>query len=189
MKILVRGSSIAAGFGVKRSYVDRLISDPDFSGWQIINSSSIKDNSFDCVWGFQKEIEPYSPDILVLHFGIDDAYFPVYRSEFKENLVQTVRLSRKLFDPVIILMTSHPFEDQYEMQMINIYYRTIREVAVDLSCELVPVHTYISGYLLENNLSLYHFLLDDNRYPNEKGHDLYLEALKNKLLRLSKNFL
>ena len=175
MKMLIRGGSIAAGFGVNRSYVD--IIRERLNGIEIINRSRVKDNSFQGVWTFYDDIDPYEPDILALHFGIDDAYAPVYRSEFKENLVQIVRLARKRFNPEIILLTSHPFENQYEMEMIYIYYRTIREIALDLSCELIPVHVFWAGALEEKGLTIDDFVLEDCRYPNAGGHALYAEAI------------
>lgn len=179
MKLLIRGGSIAAGFGVDRSYVD--IVRESLSDIEIINRSRVKDNSFQGVWTFYDDIDPYNPDILALHFGIDDAYTPVYRSEFKENLVQIVRLARKRFNPEIILLTSHPFENQYEMEMIYIYYRTIREIAIDLACELVPVHVFWAGTIEKKRLTIADCVQEDCRYPNERGHELYAEAIIPKL--------
>jgi lysophospholipase L1-like esterase len=175
IKLLVRGGSISAGYGVKKSYVD--IIKIHYPNLEIINRSRIKDNSFQGVWSFNDDIEEYAPDILLLHFGIDDAYQPVYRSEFKENLVQIVRLVRKRFNPEIILLTSHPFENQYEMEMIYMYYRVIREVALDLSCYLVPVHSYWAGEIQEKGLLAQDYLQEDCRYPNEAGHELYVKAV------------
>jgi hypothetical protein len=180
MRLLIRGGSISAGYGVTRSYVDSIAD--RFNRIEVINRSRIKDNSFQGVWTFNDDIDMFKPDILILHFGIDDAYNPVYRSEFKENLVQIVRLARKRFDPEIILLTSHPFENQYEMEMIYIYYRVIREVAIDLVCELVPIHVFWAGALEERGLMASDLLQYDCRYPTERGHELYAEALINKLL-------
>jgi lysophospholipase L1-like esterase len=177
--ILIRGGSIPAGYGVCRSYVDILC---DILGnADIINRSRIKETSFQAVRTFYEDIDAYKPDILLLHFGIDDAYQPVYRSEFKENLVQIVRLARKRFNPEIILLTSHHFENPYDMEMIYIYYRVIREVAVDLACDMVPVHVYWSGMLEERGVPLSDYLQADCRYPNEQGHELYAETVLNKL--------
>ncbi|HOO70590.1 MAG TPA: SGNH/GDSL hydrolase family protein [Spirochaetota bacterium] len=186
MNILFRGGSIAAGKGVDRSYVDILQGDDALSGHVLTNISRPGETSFNCVWSFHEDIGPYRPDVLVLHFGIDDAYFPVYRSEFKENLVQTVRLARSLFDPHIMIMTSHPFDDPYDMDAVNIYYRTIREVAVDLECELVAVHTWWQGYLMEKGLRTADFVLPDTRLPNEKGHELFAACLSGRLARFQK---
>ena len=179
IKLLVRGGSISAGYGVKNSYVDIIAQ--CYPQIEIINNSRIKDNSFQGIWTFYDDIDAYSPDILMIHFGIDDAYQPVYRSEFKENLVQIVRLARKRFNPEIILLTSHPFVNQYEMDMIYIYYRVIREVAIDLSCILIPVHSFWAGEIEEKGLHIQHFIQMDCRYPNEEGHKLYAKAIFPKL--------
>ena len=178
-KILIRGGSIPAGYGVNRSYVD--IIQEKVHGVEIINRSRVRDNSFQGVWTFYDDIDIFKPDIFMLHFGIDDAYQPVYRSEFKENLVQIVRLARKRFNPEIILLTSHPFENPYDMEMIYIYYRVIREVAVDLQCDMIPVHVYWMGFIEEQGKDISEYLLEDCRYPNERGHELYADAVKNKL--------
>ena len=181
MKIVIRGGSIAAGKGVTRNYAD-IISDVFHNRkCDVFNRARYGETSFDCVETFNQDIEPLKPGILIIHYGIDDAYFPVYRSEFKENLVQTVRLARKTGDPVLMLMTSHPFKNYHDMDMIHIYYRTVREVAVDLGCELVPVHTWWQGYIMERNMSTSQLVQDDVRLPNQKGHEVYAEVLIERL--------
>lgn len=187
MIVLFRGSSISAGYGVNTSYVKMIQENWQNSNYIIINSSNYKETSFDGIWDFDEKIAAYRPDILVLHFAIDDAYFPVYRSEFKENLVQIVRLAKEQFNSKILLLTSHPFENPYEMDMINIYYRSIREVAMDIDCFLLPVHFFWLNYLYANNFNIQDFLLDDTRYPNEKGHEIYYSAVMNKLLTIVNN--
>ncbi len=178
-KILIRGGSIPAGYGVEKSYVD--IIRRKACDVEIINRSRVKDNSFQGVWTFTEDIDIYKPDMVVLHFGIDDAYQPVYRSEFKENLVQIIRLARKSFNPEIILLTSHPFENPYDMEMIYIYYRVIREVAVDLLCDMVSVHVFWMGIIEELGNSISDYVLKDCRYPNERGHELYADVVWHKL--------
>ena len=186
IKLLIRGGSISAGKGVEKSYADLLKNFSALKNWEIINRSRERDNTFDGIWSFQTDIAPFSPDVFIIHFGVDDAYFPVYRSEFKENLVQMVRLSRELFNPHIILLTSQPFENQYDSEVMDIYYRTIREVAVDLDCEMIPMHTYFWGYLEVSNLNLRDLVQEDCRYPNNKGHEIFAEAIALRLERFSK---
>ncbi|HOO46450.1 MAG TPA: SGNH/GDSL hydrolase family protein [Deltaproteobacteria bacterium] len=184
MKLLIRGGGISAGSGVEISYVDILEGFCRSSDIELINRSRPQDTSFDGIWSFREDIDPFSPDILMIHFGIDDAFFPVYRSEFKENLVRMVRLARERFDPVIMLPTSHTFDNPYDMDAVNIYYRTIREVSIDLECEMVPVHTFWAGYLIDTGLSNREFVLSDERYPNEKGHAVIAQALHIALERI-----
>jgi hypothetical protein len=176
-RLLVRGGSIAAGVGVSRGYADVLRARYEPRGVEIINRSRPKETSFEGIETFSADIEPCSPDILILHFGIDDAFSAVYRSEFKENLVRIIRRARVGFRPEILLLTSHILDDPNEMAAVNIYYRTIREVAADLDCRMIPVHTAWAGYLLDQGLPNAALLQDDVRLPNERGHELYASIL------------
>ncbi|MRR14530.1 SGNH/GDSL hydrolase family protein, partial [archaeon] len=149
--------------------------------YELINRSRFQENSFDGIWTFSEDIEPFEPVILIIHFGVDDAFFPVYRSEYKENLVRMVKRSRDMFSPAIFILTSHTFDDRYDMEAVNIFYRAAREVAVDLECSLVPVHTYWAGYLNNNGLTNKDLVLSDTRYPNEHGHRVIAEAVRLRL--------
>ncbi len=175
--IVFRGGSIPSGKGVLRSYVEVVRDRITARNVVIHNRSRAGDSSFEGVNSFNDDIAQFKPDMLFLHFGIDDIYRPVYRSEFKENLVQLVRLSRKLFDPDIFLLTSHPFEDRFEMDSALIYYRAIREVALDLSCTLVPVHLLWLGYLQDSQRKISEYLQTDIRLPNEAGHFIYADII------------
>ncbi|MBA4396922.1 MAG: hypothetical protein C0394_06015 [Syntrophus sp. (in: bacteria)] len=176
-KILIRGGSIAAGCGVKTNYVDILSRRYLQHNVEIINRSRKGETSFDGVDSFYEDIDPIRPDILMLHFGIDDAYGAVYRSEFKENLVRIVRLAEERFAPVVFLLTSQPLDDPHEMEAAHIYYRAIREVAVDLGCRMIPVHTHWAGYLIESGIQHSELVQDDVRLPNERGHLLLADMV------------
>lgn len=182
MKLLIRGGSISAGKGVLISYADLLKSHLAARGIEVINVSREGDTSFEGVWTYHDDIDPIKPDLLLLHFGIDDIYRPVYRSEFKENLVQLVRICRNRFNPQIFLSTSLPFDSDYEMQSALIYYRTIREVAYDLRCFLIPVHFLIAEQLDDNRLKLSDIVQNDDRYPNETGHRILFEIISKRIL-------
>lgn len=176
-RILFRGGSIAAGCGVETGYVDRLRHRYGRPEVEIINRSKSGETSFDGVASFYEDIDPFRPDILLLHFGIDDAYGAVYRSEFKENLVRMTRLATERFRPVVFLLTSQTFDDPHEMDAVAIYYRTIREVAVDLGCRVIPVHTYWAGYLAASGFRQADLLQADARLPNDRGHTLLADIV------------
>lgn len=186
MRVLVRGGSIASGYSVRRNYVD-LLRDR-LPGVELINHSRCKDTSFQGVWTFDEDIDACSHDVLLVHFGIDDAYHPVYRSEFKENLVTIVRKTRKSHNSRILLLTSHPFENPHDMNDVNIYYRVIREVATDLECGMIPVHLYWIGAVETRGKGISEFLQTDPRYPNEQGHELYAEAIESGLGNILESF-
>jgi len=176
MKLLIRGGSIAAGHGVKKCYADILKESLLKKGIEVINRSRYKETSFDGIGTFNEDID-FAPDILLINFGVDDAFGYVYRSEFQENIVQMIRLARLRFNPVILLATSHTFDNPDDMDAVNIFYRSLRVAASDLQCELIPVHNYWAGYLEEQNLSSKDLVLSDSRYPNERGHQVIAEAI------------
>lgn len=184
MLLLIRGGSIAAGIGAKCSYVDILRQHFASRDIKIINRSRARETSFQGVWSYDEDIAPYKPDIFLLHFGMDDAFHPVYRSEMKENLVRIIRRVREQCDAHIALATSHTFANIYDTDAVNIYYRTIREVCMDLHCELIAVHTYWAGHLWEHGISHAELLQSDDRLPNEDGHKLYAQAILPHIERL-----
>ena len=96
MKLLIRGGSIAAGHGVIRSYVDILTESLPTIGVNLINRSRYQETSFDGIGTFTEDIDFFRPDILLIHFGVDDAFGYVYRSEFQENIIQMIRLAHLL---------------------------------------------------------------------------------------------
>jgi len=182
MRILIRGGSIASGYAVSKGYANILAEKLAPSGMEIINRSRYRETSFEGVWTFDEDIEPFKPDILLLNFGIDDAFHPVYRSEFQENHVQIIRRARRLFSPRIILATSHTFDDPCDMDAVNIYYRSLQIVAKDLSCELIPVHSFWAGYISKNGLKSSELSLVDTRYPSQTGHKIFADIIYSYLL-------
>jgi lysophospholipase L1-like esterase len=189
MRILIRGGSIAAGYGVGRGYADSLREYCASKGIALINQSCFKENSFDGIRSFDEDVDPFKPEILVVHFGVDDAFECVYRSEFKENLVTIVKRARSRFNPLIVMPTSQPFENPYDMQAVYNYYRIIREVCKDLNCEVVSVHTYWASWLEENRVTHSDLVHDDVRYPNERGHEVFAHAIIQRLEKIIPSYL
>jgi len=183
MKLLIRGGSIPAGHGVSRSYADILRDGLAHRGVTVFNCSRFGETSFDGIRTFREEVLPLRPEILILHFGMDDAFSAVYRSEFKENLVNMVRIAREAFAPDIWLPTAHILDDPWDREAVEIFYRVIREVSVDLSCRLIPLHTIWAGVLQETGLRNADLLQADCRYPNDKGHEIIAEVILRDVLK------
>ena len=183
MVVLVRGGSTGAGIVVNKSYVDLLASYCLPFGIDVINRSNVSDTSFEGLGTFSNDISPFRPDVLIVNFGLDDLFRPVYRSEFKENLVQIVRRSRAEFSPFIILTTFHPLGDPIMEGSDFVLFRTIREVSFDLSCHYVPVHLFWSAYIEEHKCMPQELLVSGSYLPCELGHLVYCECMKNSLSR------
>jgi hypothetical protein len=183
MKLLIRGGSIAAGYGVTKGYADILKERLAAKGSEVINRSRYRETSFDGIETFEEDIASIVPDILLLHFGVDDAFGYVYRSEFQENIVQVIRRARALFNPLIFLATAHTFDNPHDMAAVDIFYRSLRIVAVDLNCKSISLDRYWAGYLANNCLISADLVLSDCRYPNEKGHEVFAQAIMKALYR------
>jgi len=175
--MLIRGGSIPAGCGVRRGYADILKGWCRSKGIELINRSRTSENSFDGVRSFDEDIAPFRPRLLIIHFGIDDAFGCVYKSEFKENLVRMVRSARACCDPVVIMPTSQSFESSYYMQPAYFYYQIIRDVCIDLGCEMVPVHSFWNRIIQEEGLAHADLVQKNVLNPNQRGHAIFAEAL------------
>jgi lysophospholipase L1-like esterase len=184
MKLLIRGGSIAAGHGVIRSYSDILTQSLLERGIAVVNRSKYQETTFDGIATFKEDIDIYKPDILLIQFGVDDAFQCVYRSEFQENVVQIIRRARARFNPRIVLATCHTFDNPKDMDAVSIFYRSLAITASDLGCELIPVHRYWVSYLEEHHLCNKDLVQTDSRYPNERGHEVIAEAMTNWLSKI-----
>jgi hypothetical protein len=182
MVLLIRGGGIAAGVHATTSYATLLSDLLRLHGIDVINRSRDRDTTFQACWSFEEDIAPYQPNFVLFHFCIDDIYRPVYRSEFKENLVQLVRLCRVRYNATMFLATAHPFSNDFEMLSALIYYRTIREVAIDLNCHYIPIHYLIADELAEHSLVMKDIVHTDERYINDIGHRLFFNIISRKVL-------
>ncbi len=59
----------------------------------------------------------------------------------------------------------------------HIFYRSLRIVAGDLNCVFIPVDAYWAGYLEDHRLRSADLVGADERYPNERGHQVIAEAM------------
>jgi len=166
-------------------FADLVATDQSFSGHNIYTIAGYGHTTFDLIWDFDEEIGSLCPDILILQFGVDDMFRPVYRSEFKENLVQTIRRARVRFSPEIILCTTHLFRTRYENDASEIYNRTTREVAADLECHYIPIHLLWMNHIYEKGVDVDDLLETDSRYPSQAGHNITAAAVMKKIIGTS----
>lgn len=88
MKLLIRGGAIARGKHVAANYSHILSNNQLLNKLEINNISREDDNSFDAVWTFDTDIAPHKPDILLVHYGMNDAYFPARLHSKRLTLAQ-----------------------------------------------------------------------------------------------------
>ena len=69
------------------------------------------------------------------------------------------------------------------MAAVDIFYRSLRIVAVDLNCKSISLDRYWAGYLAKNGLTSADLVLSDPRYPNEEGHEVFARAITKAVYR------
>ena len=184
MDILFRGGSPLAERAHVQTFAGLVASDPAFIGHNVYTVAGYGHTTFDLIWDFDEEIQPVEPGLLVLQFGVDDMYRPVYRSEFKENLVQAIRRARLRFNPTILLCTTHLLRTAYENDAAGIYNRTTREVATDLGCHYVSLHLVWMNHLHQKGITVDDLLEDDSRFPSQAGHMVTADTIKTRIQQL-----
>jgi lysophospholipase L1-like esterase len=80
--------------------------------------------------------------------------------------------------------TSQSFESSYYMQPAYFYYQIIRDVCLDLGCEMVPVHSFWNRLVQEGNWRHADLVQQSVLHPNERGHGIFAEALIKRLERM-----
>jgi len=182
MNILFRGGSPLSFSEGIRTYPRIIAEDTCCQHHNIHTVTHRGDTTFELIWDFDEEIALLRPNILILQFGVDDMFRPVYRSEFKENMVQAIRRARLQFAPTIILCTTHLFKTRYENDAAEIYNRTTREVATDLDCLYIPLHLVWMNHIHEKGVDVQDLLETDSRFPSQSGHNLTADAVMKKII-------
>jgi hypothetical protein len=67
------------------------------------------------------------------------------------------------------------------MQPAYFYYQIIRDVCIDMGCEMVPVHSCWDRHIREQGLMHKDLLQKNVLHPNERGHAIFAEVMINRL--------
>lgn len=133
--------------------------------------------------------------VFIFAFGANDSVFMPGKNEFRvpkerfiSNLQGVIDEARKVSDKIILLNITPCDEkicaDRYEgkdklrsNRNVEEYNNHIKDIAKDSGAELVDAcSAYLTGDYREK-------LSEDGLHPNEKGHELIFEKVKNVLLK------
>ncbi|GGK33989.1 hypothetical protein GCM10007962_30550 [Yeosuana aromativorans] len=199
--IVVFGNSTTAWrpLAVKKVYGLRLEEKLQQAGFQcnVINSGvggshtgTIEDNNYHKVRHardrFQSDVLDYSPEIVVMQYGINDSYVDkggeegesrIPLDKYYENLTFMVKEMQKAGIKVV-LMTPNQFDERKEawrLERLSLYKNELKRVAIENNLPLVDVWELNEQYKKENG-SLSALLLD-GVHPNDKLHEVIAEKL------------
>ncbi len=105
------------------------------------------------------------PDLVILKFGINDAYSSVSKASFEQNMRQVVDLLKQYNIAVLLLRTS-PINTPYE-PAVSSYATVLLSLAEEKKIAFFDLHTALLKRLDKENISLKSFLPDDVHLADE----------------------
>jgi len=196
-KICVWGDSIVYGAGDVElgGWTNRLAlylrkKDRDY---RVYNLGISGDISTGLLKRFIVEAEIREPEVIIFAIGINDAQYllkenmvRVSTDNFKSNIVQLVDGAKKFTDKIIFLSCSPVDEDKtnpipwhpninYNNNRIEEKNNIIKTICLQYNLQFIDIY---KEFLKHNN---YKELLFDGLHPNEFGHQLIFEIVKEKL--------
>ena len=63
----------------------------------------------------------------------------------------------------------------------HLYFQIIRDVCIDLGCEMVPVHSCWVRHIREQGLMHRDLVQKNVLHPNERGHAIFAKAIINRI--------
>jgi acyl-CoA thioesterase-1 len=178
-KMLILGDSLSAGYGIplNKQWIKILQQKLDGSkkGLKLINASLSGETTTGGLSRIPALLNSFSPDLLFIELGANDALrgYPV--SKIKSNLIEICKIAKEENISIIIMQIRIPpnYGTKYSQRFELLY----KEVANKFDAKLVP--------FMLNNVALNKELMQpDGIHPNVKGQSLIAEDVYSWALEL-----
>jgi lysophospholipase L1-like esterase len=134
------------------------------------------DNSRDGLHRLERDVLQYSPDIVTINFGVNDAFSGITTQQFEENLAQMVQKIKTSGCGRIVLLSCEVVPEPWAERQVLPYWDAMREVAIRSESLYVDVHgRWLSE--LESGLQVTDLIIPGDLHPNEKGHRLIAQTV------------
>jgi len=178
--IVCFGDSITAGYGVSKGFphywkemIEKTYPEARI---EIINSGISGDTTMDGLARLDLDVLFYSPDLVTVNFGINDAAMGVDIEEFKKNQEEIVSRILEASGAEVLLLSSQPLESPYYDSMVLGYYKAIAEVAKKMNVGFLDVYeAWIKR--TQQGILLSSLILPGLDHPNEEGYKIIAEEL------------
>ena len=167
------------------------------SGVGSSHTGSIEDNSFAKVRHgrdrFEQDVMSYSPDWVVINFGLNDAYqdsgeggeprisLEAYRKNIEYFIDSIEQIGGK-----VILMTPNPLGSRYEefrKDQVRRYAAEIEKIAAERKLLIINSwNLFYEDSLNRDRPGDIDYLFSDGIHPNDRGHQILAEELYKKIL-------
>ncbi|HPS56584.1 MAG TPA: SGNH/GDSL hydrolase family protein [Spirochaetota bacterium] len=179
LKITAFGDSLTYGWMVSKGYLDylgELISStyPE-SRVEILNRGVPGDTALDGFSRMKRDVKGDRADLVLVQFGLNDAYTGFSPDEFESNLERIITELKSSFNPEIALLTS-VYIKMPEYRHVLHYYDRILMLAERYSLPVARVHKYWEGKVA-GGADFYKLVQGDGVHPTEEGYKLFAEAV------------
>ncbi len=139
---------LATMFGAKYPKILLEVVNEGHNGWR----------SDQALTNFDDLISPKKPDLLILKFGINDAYSSFTQAMLKKNLTEIVKKAKK--EKMLVLLLTPTPTDTPQNAIIAGYIPVIKAVAKEHKVYFLDTHKAIINKMKEKKLSLAQILPD-----------------------------
>lgn len=179
LKITAFGDSLTYGWMVSKGYLDYL-RDLIFSRYpeskvEILNRGVPGDTALDGYSRLKRDVLRDRADLVLVQFGLNDAYTGFSPDEFEANLERIINELKSSFDPEIALLTS-VYIKLPDYRRVLQYYDRILMLAEKYSLPSVQVHRYWE-VKVAGGADFYKMVQGDGVHPTEEGYRLFAEAV------------
>lgn len=175
MNIAIIGGSITEGAGAseyKNSYVHRLEKylNEKYDGANVKNLGAGGTASQFGIFRLKRDLGEFKPDVIMIEFAVNDRIYD--SNSLSINFEGLIRECAKITGKIIII----DFPTGMSDSSVSIH----KKIAYFYNLPLIDVQDEIWKRIGEREFSWTQISID-NLHPNDKGHELYYQIIKNQL--------
>lgn len=162
----------------------------DLIGCKVINSGVSADRVTEALKRFDEDVKSYSPDIVLIMFGINDCIQYHYSEKtvitFKNELIELWHKCREIGAEVVYITPNNVKIDSLNFERFKEYgglsacfpqfIDTVKEVAEETASHCIDVYRLFDNYKE---------LLCDSVHPNKEGYSLITEKVAEYLIQFA----
>ena len=175
------GDSLTAGWMEPKGYVDileeLLKAKYPRAKIKIINCGIPGDTASGGLHRFNSQVLPHSPDLLIIQFGLNDAYMGFSPTEFADKINRIIAESQQHTQTEIIVISSTHMTPEFDPdQLMEKFYNTLKTSAQQYGCTFVPLHKQWKD-TIANGTNPFELVQPDGVHPTMKGYHLMAETI------------
>ena len=179
LKITAFGDSLTYGWMVSKGYPDYLAemirSRYPESCVDILNRGVPGDTALDGYSRIKRDVAADRADLVLVQFGLNDAYTGFSPDEFESNLERIITAIKSSLNPEIALLTS-VYIKMPEYRHVLQYYDRILGLAEKYSLPVAQVHKHWESRVA-GGADFYKLVQGDGVHPTEEGYRLFAEGV------------